>query len=93
MRVGGSMSMSAEVSAASAGVSLYKRAQEMEQLSRTPDAIGPKFISLSMNGNAKAKLVRSIKLIAIPTKHRLSIDHLRRFIRLPPAGWRAAAPT
>jgi Squalene-hopene cyclase C-terminal domain/Prenyltransferase and squalene oxidase repeat len=30
------MAMSAEVSAASAGVSLYKRAQEMEQLSRTP---------------------------------------------------------
>jgi hypothetical protein len=29
--------MSAEVSAASAGVSLYKRAQEMEQLSRTPE--------------------------------------------------------
>jgi hypothetical protein len=28
---------SAEVSAASAGVSLYKRAQELEQLSRTPD--------------------------------------------------------
>jgi hypothetical protein len=27
----------AEVSAASAGVSLYKRAQELEQLSRTPD--------------------------------------------------------
>lgn len=29
--------MSADVSAASAGVSLYKRAQEMEQLSRTPE--------------------------------------------------------
>ena len=29
--------MSAEVSAASAGVSLYKRAQELEQLSRTPE--------------------------------------------------------
>jgi hypothetical protein len=29
--------MTAEVSAASAGVSLYKRAQELEQLSRTPD--------------------------------------------------------
>ena len=29
--------MSAEVSAASAGVSLYKRAQELEQLSRTAD--------------------------------------------------------
>jgi len=38
--VPGSMSagaMSVEVSAASAGVSLYKRAQEMEQLSRTPE--------------------------------------------------------
>ena len=32
-----SVAMRAEVSAASAGVSLYKRAQEMEQLSRTPD--------------------------------------------------------
>ena len=31
------MPMSAEVSAASAGVSLYKRAQELEQLSRTPE--------------------------------------------------------
>jgi hypothetical protein len=31
------MLMSAEVSAASAGVSLYKRAQELEQLSRTPE--------------------------------------------------------
>ena len=29
--------MSAEVSAASAGISLYKRAQELEQLSRTPE--------------------------------------------------------
>lgn len=38
--IGGYMparAMSAEVSAASAGVSLYKRAQELEQLSRTPD--------------------------------------------------------
>jgi hypothetical protein len=40
--VGGSMgvaamSMRADVSAASAGVSLYKRAQELEQLSRTPE--------------------------------------------------------
>jgi hypothetical protein len=33
----GSVAMSAEVSAASAGVSLYKRAQELEQLSRTPE--------------------------------------------------------
>src|SRR5258706_5622421 len=35
---GGSMStaMTVDVSAASAGVSLYKRAQELEQLSRTP---------------------------------------------------------
>jgi hypothetical protein len=32
----GGSAMSAEVSAASAGVSLYKRAQELEQLSRTP---------------------------------------------------------
>lgn len=32
-----SIAMSAEVSAASAGVSLYKRAQELEQLSRTPE--------------------------------------------------------
>jgi Squalene-hopene cyclase C-terminal domain/Prenyltransferase and squalene oxidase repeat len=32
-----SMAMSADVSAASAGVSLYKRAQELEQLSRTPE--------------------------------------------------------
>jgi hypothetical protein len=31
------MPMSAEVSAASAGISLYKRAQELEQLSRTPE--------------------------------------------------------
>jgi hypothetical protein len=31
------MVMSADVSAASAGVSLYKRAQELEQLSRTPE--------------------------------------------------------
>jgi hypothetical protein len=31
------MLMSAELSAASAGVSLYKRAQELEQLSRTPE--------------------------------------------------------
>jgi len=43
VRVGGAiapataLAMSAEVSAASAGVSLYKRAQELEQLSRTPD--------------------------------------------------------
>jgi hypothetical protein len=29
--------MSVEVSAASAGISLYKRAQELEQLSRTPE--------------------------------------------------------
>jgi hypothetical protein len=29
--------LSADVSAASAGVSLYKRAQELEQLSRTPE--------------------------------------------------------
>jgi len=35
-RIGG-MATSVEVSAASAGVSLYKRAQELEQLSRTPD--------------------------------------------------------
>jgi hypothetical protein len=38
--VGGRVSMgaqSAEVSATSAGVSLYKRAQELEQLSRTPE--------------------------------------------------------
>jgi len=33
----GGMATSVEVSAASAGVSLYKRAQELEQLSRTPD--------------------------------------------------------
>lgn len=33
----GASAMSAEVSAASAGVSLYKRAQELEQLSRTPE--------------------------------------------------------
>jgi hypothetical protein len=33
----GSTAMSVEVSAASAGVSLYKRAQELEQLSRTPE--------------------------------------------------------
>jgi hypothetical protein len=32
-----SMAMSVDVSAASAGVSLYKRAQELEQLSRTPE--------------------------------------------------------
>ena len=32
----GSTATSVEVSAASAGVSLYKRAQELEQLSRTP---------------------------------------------------------
>jgi len=32
----GSTAMSVDVSAASAGVSLYKRAQELEQLSRTP---------------------------------------------------------
>ena len=32
-----SPAMTAEVSAVSAGVSLYKRAQELEQLSRTPD--------------------------------------------------------
>jgi hypothetical protein len=31
------ITMSGEVSAASAGVSLYKRAQELEQLSRTPE--------------------------------------------------------
>jgi hypothetical protein len=31
------MAMSVDVSAASAGVSLYKRAQELEQLSRTPE--------------------------------------------------------
>jgi hypothetical protein len=38
--IGGYMparAMTAEVSAVSAGVSLYKRAQELEQLSRTPD--------------------------------------------------------
>lgn len=35
-RMGGS-AMSVEVSAASAGVSLYKRAQELEQLSRTAE--------------------------------------------------------
>lgn len=33
----GRPAMAAEVSAASAGVSLYKRAQELEQLSRTPE--------------------------------------------------------
>jgi hypothetical protein len=32
-----SMAMSVEVSAASAGIPLYKRAQELEQLSRTPE--------------------------------------------------------
>jgi len=36
-RPAAAMAMSAEVSAASAGVSLYKRAQELEQLSRTPE--------------------------------------------------------
>ncbi|HTC34538.1 MAG TPA: prenyltransferase/squalene oxidase repeat-containing protein [Bryobacteraceae bacterium] len=34
---GGRYAMSAELSASSAGVSLYKRAQELEQLSRTPE--------------------------------------------------------
>jgi hypothetical protein len=37
LTVTGAIPMSAEVSAASAGVSLYKRAQELEQLSRTPE--------------------------------------------------------